>query len=440
MTKTLWPRFTLLIILCVLNACAHYVATQRELDSQILNYSPTKQTGTYCSKQLTEQSNNIVGTSLPIVKSFKSFLQTIQKKQPLDLVDKFTLWALLQMNVRPDISSPSARLQLLANINNRPQYFNFYIKSSTHNKTYTSLPYLHGLSALLQYYKSRYSLLELAKFMDQFPNRFIPVNGHLANFLKKNHADLIKHKVFHQYYFKADQPLKKGETIPLLPFKKIVQNYLKQGPKNDNYQSDNFLFQYNKHLDKQIIVKCNYDLQLYERYIYIIDKMQKKANPFGIQDSSGDSIIALSSQKVPTASPLFDNSFLISGNPSTTHALCQIEDKKSSTQISLMSFNSRDPGQHIYHLIEKNFWSASSPEKIDSFLKQARYLILPHPKRLIVETMRSEEKELTKLLASQFPVYHSRTLGHMWAYVKNNKLKNSNIVVDDRHQNYMSCL
>ena len=103
----------------------------------------------------------------------------------------------------------------------------------------------------------------------------------------------------------------------------------------------------------------------------------------------------------------------------------------------LASSNSRDPGQHLYHLIEYGLQEMNEIQKLDGLLKFSRHLFLKNPIRLILESERSSANQLTELLKLNMPIYNSEKLGKIWGYLK--VKKKQHFIIDNRRSGEISC-
>lgn len=94
--------------------------------------------------------------------SHKVYQDFTEKVQSFDFLDHFALWTLLQMSVRPDQSSPTARFQVLIKLKDESVYLDFFSESP--QKQY---PLLFGLEWILTKYKKKSSLESYAAILDR---------------------------------------------------------------------------------------------------------------------------------------------------------------------------------------------------------------------------------------------------------------------------------
>ena len=167
-----------------------------EDDSSDINIISSKRKPTFCQSKLSEHT--IVGTEQYLVDNFNTFLKEHTVKRRLAFIDKVVLWALLQMNLRPDISTPSSRLQVSILHQNKSKYWDFHVRSGKEKEGY---PYLHGLEKLLSFYKSKYTLTKLAAILDKHYKYPFYVGYELTQTLIKKKKDLAKNKYLKDAFF-----------------------------------------------------------------------------------------------------------------------------------------------------------------------------------------------------------------------------------------------
>ena len=115
--------------------------------------------------------------------------------------------------------------------------------------------------------------------------------------------------------------------------------------------------------------------------------------------------------------------------------ICSFQTKNSKTWI--VSSDSRDPGQHIYHLLEYGLLDTQEPEKVDKLFRFSRHLFLKSPVRLVIESRRSTEEQMNELLKLNIPIYNSQKLGKMWGFQSGKSL--STFILDDRRIGSLTC-
>ncbi|MCY4524536.1 MAG: hypothetical protein OXB84_07350 [Halobacteriovoraceae bacterium] len=385
----------------------------------------------YCEDKKDE--NIVVGSDRYAVDNFKAFLKSVGKKKKISFIDKVVLWGLLQMNYRPDITSPSARFQAWILHKNKSKYWDFYMKSQKERDVFS---YFYGLEQLLSFYKSKYNLSGLAMILQKHYNYPFYVNQNLAQTLIEKQKDFTKNKHLKSAYYKADWPLQVGESLKKIPYLKLIKLYRKK--KNRNYKTNNYLFPYHS-LSKVegLQISCNKDLNLYKHFAYLADNKNYPANTFALEDGKGNMFLGYVSQG-RDGHQNFADTFLLKGNPTLRPAVfCRVAvDEK---ELFLMSTEGRDPGQYLFQLIEKKIYKSNNFQEVDEMLRSARRFYLLNPLRVLYESEKGGEEELDKILASSVPVYHGKNLGNVWVY---GKLPNNTrgFILEARSKWELSCL
>lgn len=413
----------ILLLISTLSSCALIIELDK-LDEQKLKTINSPK-GNYCP--LNQKSNLTIASSDKELAALFSTINKKLKKYNLSFIDQFVLLALIQVNLRPDLASPSSNLYLLIN-NNKHLSF-------TYNKQ-NSMPYLFGLNYLLKQHQSRYRLRNFAKWLDKYLKGPKIVGKEFAEYLKNNQNNLKNYPSFKKYFFKAEHPLSIGESLPHLNYQKMIRNYKKQ---NKVANIRNFLFPY-KTDNNDLDIKCNYDFKLYDKSHYLIAKKEKTNLPFGISDNKGNSMLAITTQGSDTSPAPHSNSFLIN-SPSKTDslAMCLISNKKIKSNLVIVSTGSRDPGQLIYHLIQYEIFNSKSINEASEYINFPRHLFLLNPVRMVYESERGSTTQLSRFLSMNFPIYHAESIGNIWVYGKFNESKQSGIITDPRSRATLSC-
>ena len=443
-------RSNIFFFLFLTGGCSLYLDLLKKPHHGHLHVNPPTQereTMTYCSS--TRGRDIVVGSGAYAAQKFLQFLKKAQRKgqrkdqraeqSGLALVDKAVLWSLFQMNLRPDASSPMSRLQMLISFKGATDYWDF--------------PYLYGLEKILRHYKSRHSLLTLARLLDQRNDRSVPVQEEFAKFLLAHKKKLLANKIFKKAFFKADQPLQKGESLRALSFEKIVKS--KRRSSSSGVSTSPTLYLYRplengmRVPHNRLEIRCNVDLTPYEKGIYSLrEEGEISSHAFALQDSTGGYFIGHTSQGLGNFRAL-GKMFLLDGRAMSPHpppaVFCHMENFYKSAQISLVSLSTkgRDPGQYLFQLIEKKIYQAQDYRDVDLSLRSARKLFLPNPLRVIFESHRGMKSERETLLAADHPVYHGQKLGEVWAWIHNQKTLQKEVrgfILDPRGHQRPSCL
>lgn len=416
-----------LSLLFSLLSCAYLVDTYEQdilKEKEITPKDPTENT----TCQII-QKNILINDSQNSQEQFQNFINKIAQTHRLIFIDKVVLWSLVQINIRPDLSAPSAKLQLLLQLNGEEKYFNSFVTSNE-----LAYPYFFLLENLLSKYKSRYKLLELANLYDKHMQVDYRVNSYMESFLSSHKGQLRNIPILAKTYIRGDETLKENERLPRVRLSKIVVHYLKT-KKNNQYEVKEFLFSYNA--NTSFVPKCNFDMNLYDNSIFLINKDKVAGNVFGLK-SGPNAFMAVSSQRINQLKPLLGTPLFQGESNTRSAALCLFKDRfKPNNNLWLVSSDSRDPGQHLFHLLKYGIEDVKKVTELDKMLKFSRHLFLKNPVRLIIESRRSDETQIQELLKLNIPIYNAKSLGKVWGYFKNDD--HSSFLLDARKPGELSC-
>lgn len=343
-----------------------------------------------------------------------------------ELLDHFALWGLLQLSVRPDQSSPTSRLQVMLHHNGPTHYFDFF--SEFNENQY---PYLYGIEWILKKFNHKRKLEYYARILDQHLGQKLKVGKDLENFLFKNQAFIRANKDLAPYFFRGAEVLKENETAPVLNFGRIVREY-RRVERDQKPTVNTSLVQFVTESGNS--GSCNYDFNLYDNSIFLIDKSIPVANLFGLSSGKG-AFLASSSQKLDKANSFYGMPVFKGESKVRSSAVCVIEE--GPKKIWTFSNQSRDPGQHLFHLVRYGLSSAQSISEVDRLLRHSRHLFLSDPVRLIIESQRSRPNQIENLLKLNLPIYNAQKLGNVWAYARFNDQER--FIMDDRNPGTFTC-
>lgn len=400
-----------------------YQNEQREFQKKYKFIPPKK----LCSIGESPSQLEIAGPGQEITDILKELILNKKSFRRLSLVELNVAWALIQMNIRPDQVSPTSSLQILQVRRGNPQYFYFDSKNS-------ETPYLAGLKYFLKKNGSKMSLRELASLLYQNLPPSFPITDEFADFLSRSSSKLENHDQFRLAYFKASQIIRKGESLPKLNFKKIV-SYSKEISKKPRTH----LFKYQ--LDSNTVISCNIDIGLYKKNIFLISNLSSpEGQPFGISKRNGDHIFMVASNFFSTPKP-FKNTYLIEGDHlDNPMMICHLNNTKNLNRMTLLSTKGRDPGQHLYHILNFEIQDSESLVETQEYVNFPRHLFLRNPDRLIYESGKGSEEQLRNFLSLDFPIYHKGQLGRVWIHYFNQLSKNSSLIIDQRTEAGLSCI
>jgi len=407
----------------ILSSCSFFIG---KIDSELIKEKDylknIPKTATFCP--LTQKAKLHLLSSNSNAQSM--YLEFAEKNPNYDFLDHLALWTFIQLALRPDQSSPSSRFQVLIKRNAESHYLDFF--SETPGEQF---PLLYGLDWILKKYKKKTSLESYAIILDAHFSNKLKVGKSFETFLITNQEKITSHPVLGPFFVRGTEVLKENERVPKLSFLEIVKFYRARSGNQKvivNTSLTNFTTASGQ------IGRCNYDFNLYDNSIFLIDKVSPDANLFGFA-SENSAFMASTSQKISDIQPINSFPLFLGESKVRSSAVCVIENDKN--QIWTFSNQSRDPGQHLFHLIRYGLTSSKSTYEVDRLIRYSRHLFLSDPVRLVIESHRSRLDQIENLLKLNLPIYNADKLGNIWAYTSFNS--QSRFIIDDRNPGSFSC-
>ncbi len=412
-------KFALLLII---SSCSFFIS---KIDTPLVSEDRIENdTGkaTYCSLEK-KHHIQLVGTNEP---SQNIYLDLTHGLGKLDFFDHFALWSLMQLSIRPDQSSATSRLQVLIQHEGKSYYFDFF--SENPDEQY---PYFYGIEWILRKFGKKTTLETYSRMLESSLGRKLKIGKDLEGFLFQHQEAIKSDPVLQSYYFRGNEILKENETNPIVGYLDVVKAYRKV-EKSQKIVINTYLtpFVTNKGQNG----KCNYDFNLYDNSIFLIDKIIPVANLFGFaKDKSA--FMSSSSQKIDKLIPLGNSPLFRGESKVRSSAVCVIEN--DINRIWAFSNQSRDPGQHLFHLVRYGLPKSQNIPEIDRLIRHSRHLFLSDPVRLIIESGRSRGDQIENLLKLNLPIYNAEKLGNIWSYSSIGG--NSRFIIDDRNPGAFVC-
>lgn len=413
------------ILLIFLSSCSLFIENYEKDILEKNNIIPKNKTEKITCP--TPPSFSLISENEKSQESFYQFIKNSKKK--LQYIDKVVLWSLLQLNLRPDQSSPTAKAQVLLFYNNKQTYYNAY------SKTEGDFSYLALLEKLLSDYKSKFSLYQLGAYIDKNFHHQIYVSKEFEEFLKSHKQNILSNKALKNFYLRGDETLKANERLHKINFEKLIKNYLKQ-KKKSHVHIGQYLFEYDKQ-SSFIQSQCNFDMNLYESSIFLISEKVVTSNIFGLVEDN-HYFMAATSQEIKEFIPLYDTILLSGSSLVRSASLCSFTNKQNDKNlIWLFSSHVRDPGQHLFHLYQYGIHTSKSLKETKNMLSFSRHQFLKDPVRLVIESRRSSEQQINELLKLNVPIYNAKTIGKIWGLYSNDS--NKTFILDERQEGHLTC-
>ncbi|MGE3608152.1 MAG: hypothetical protein AB7I27_01095 [Bacteriovoracaceae bacterium] len=412
------------LLLISISSCSFFIS---KIDTPLVDnrnyYKNIPDVPTYCP--LDHKLNfQLVGPSENSQAVYNSLIHSL--KLNFDFLDHFALWSLLQLSSRPDQSSPTSRFQALIHKEGQTQYFDFFSEETT-----DQYPYFYGVDWILKKFGKKQRLEYYAAILDQHLGKKILINKELENFLSHNQDAIKNDPELSLYYVRGTEILKENESFPKINYSLLLKNYRKV-EKNQKIIINTSLSPFIT--EKGSTGNCNYDFNLYDNSIFLIDKIIPVANMFGLAMPNAAFMVS-SSQKLSEIKSLNGFPLFKGESKIRSSAVCVIENNQK--RIWTFSNQSRDPGQHLFHLVRYGLPKGQTISEIDRLIRHSRHLFLSDPVRLVIESRRSKQDQIENLLKLNLPIYNAEKLGNIWAYVQMSG--QNRFIIDDRNPGSFTC-
>ena len=413
-------------LLALLFLCSCTAVLKRlDVESQVPRQAPPIiEENTYCPRPAT-RTPQLVGSNPTAQYAFTDFLRSVED-QRFDFREKAVLWSLLQVNIRPDLASPTARFQFFLREKKTTQYRDF---ASLENEQ-GSFPFFEGLSYLLKNHPRKRSLGWYAALLDEKFKAELVAGKTLEHRLREMSETIAGQEDLRRHFFRGDEILRESERLSRVRFSKLVSQWQSQRKPGTINEA---LFSYRR--TPTLDVRCNYDFSLYDNSIFLIDKEENAGHLFGLTHGD-DSLMAVVAQKTPEPRSLFGEPVLAGSAKVRSSAFCLIKSKENEVWVA--ANQSRDPGQHVYHLFRYGLTRAEKPIDILRLLRHARHMFLSDPLRLVIESARGRDEQVQELLKLNVPIYNAPAIGNIWSWA-NFAHEGGRFYIDDRNPGALFC-
>lgn len=380
----------------------------------------------YCVEK---KSINFAHQSEDKVRLFENIHQKLNKKYKLNFIETSVLWSLFHLAHSPHNTSPSARFQIIMGDGKTNTIYDF---NKTDPRLKLENTYLQGLHQILKVKKNKRSLnflLDIAQ--NSFPSN-LEVNSELAEFISSFQDQLLQNPTTKRNFFKANNPLQPGETFKRVNFNQFKD--LKFSKTKKIPEAPRFLLETGPEINNGSEIECNMDLNLYNSSIYLLNRNTLSNNVFSVYSKSGTYFIGITSF-TPDWEKSRKGINIQSKKINKPEAICIINKEELKSTI-VASLNGRDPGQHIFHLLQYGLTSSQSDQDYFEFIRYPRHQFLLNPPRLVYESSRGSKKQLQSILKMNFPVYNAQSLAEVWIMNQNPM---PSLITDNRNPTYQSC-
>ncbi len=387
----------------------------------------------FCSEKTKYQ---FLTEDAPTKKFYRALEDKIfQKNYPF--IQKGIMMALIELIRRPDLISPSSRLQIYLKQGGKIHYFDF---RPVNLEDDTKHSFIKGLEYLAKNFLGQKNLQPISNLLDTIIPLQILVSQQFESFLKQHKNELQKNELMTAQFFKGDETITRYETFTRMSFKNITNYYsIAQSPFSESYEwSKNPLVTTTSKLG--VAIKCNTALESESSFSdEILSSENKKTNTMGIIE--GENIFLLVSSGILQKPLKFENNFYfmkMRPNPFPS-PLCEFSDQQK--KLVLFSAKGRSPGQHLKHLISYEIEQINNPVALNELLKFSRHLFLPDPDRILYESKKGRKAQLDFFLSMNFPIYHVESLGEVFGSISYTEAQQQKIslIIDERNTTGLTC-
>lgn len=416
-----------LALSCVLFSCQTTLRLlETDKEEQYLNY---QEESNYCTeaRALEFSSDHPYLIDLAVRE-----IVPLYSKGVLSFREVIQLYSLMHLMIAPDRFGPSARFQYLLSdsIKSNVLYQDVFAKDPLRSHS----SFLLGVKAI-----APNSLNKTLALADKITPARVPVDKGLADFLEQNKGSLLEIKGAKETYFKGELSLQEGESFARLRLADLKRAFRKIDAPTYYYQSPHLFGSQAIAADSKW--NCSFDIGIYTNSIYLVRPEQTiSSGLFGVRAAKGQWFLASSifnpekievHPEVPTLWRATE-----SAPPA---AMCFR--KEAEHTMALVSTQDRDPGQHLFHLIELEKKAMDDLTAVKTYLDFTRYLILFAPERIVLESRRASKDQIEQYLRLPIPLYHAEKLGKIWAYGEfpAQNATSHGFVLDGREQGFLSC-
>ncbi len=357
---------------------------------------------------------NIIHDSQFTQKEFSAILKKIKDSDRYSIAELGLLFYFYQMTIRPDATDEYSRIQVIIREKQKLFYRDFLSRDGPNLINTIETLKSEGLIK-----KSIRQLLK--KKQAYFPKKFI-VQKKLSDYLSKRNSNSEFNQKLKDTFFRVGKPLQKGESFQSTKvLKAVTGGRVIAAPPLFPIRND-------KNSDAQI--ECSFDSKLYQNGIFLLNKEKSETNIFGLLRSNGDTVFFITKK---------DNSIGkgFTGKATKSNAAVCFHKDRDKT-LDLIGFNSRDPGQILYHLFNYKINTSHRVADVTEYLIFPRHQFLTNPSRLIYESKKGTRDQLNYFLSFNFPVYHIENLSVVYALFKN-KSRERTFIADSRYETFQSC-
>ncbi len=340
----------------------------------------------------------------------------------------------------PDYFVSHPRIQIFIKSVNQFRYFdNYENKANKENINFND-----SLNLFLKKEKSNKNALQIRDELFQKIKNDPITSNTLSRFIKENQEDFNKNDILKKLFLKGDDALAPYESFFPLNFI-IKQNpssnskfiKLQQNPIEKNTNDDNKIYD---HTINQNIIRCNFELNVFQNFTSSLLETESLDSYYFSRsiDKENFYLVVLSSH-ISKPINIDPSTGLILASPSKNPVPFCFSQKSNNDFLFALSTMGRDPAQHISHFIDYGFFDAESITDLLGHMKFTRHLFLKNPDRLLIESQKARDEQISFFYTMNIPLYHIDKLGEILFYGKFQNSTQHSFVADERSEAQVIC-
>ena len=427
--STILNNFLIITALLINYSCTRYISYQEKVKSNQIQFGAMT-----CEQSYTQKSDVYLGSggNTDLFKEYK-------QKYKLNFFDSVISYSYFQQYLRPDIISPSTRVQIFISYNGKIHY-----AEGVSSNNQLSSPLFYILEEIKKKLNIKNTSSPLLK--ELFP--VARVEKDFALFLKQKKDFLAglagQDSAVRNFYFKGENVLTPNESYP----NQETSDYLGKFSKNTtDYQT--IFEEIDLNNSKNIRLCSNFSAKEDKDYFSLKEELSQniRHHHFGIAFSNGDFFLALLSQGEVTSN-FTKTPLLLSNNAPRSPWCFYIESKEQNGPPSFALVTS--VGQKNTHQVLQAFLRDNLNKPINNFLDRLtdnRFIFISPPLRILSEYLNEEENldQLEKvpfkhlgISIQQIPIYYQNRVGEIIGIIKRSNFQS--FYFDGRSEDrYMTC-
>lgn len=335
----------------------------------------------------------------------------------------------VEMLQNPDYFTSHPKIQIFIKQGNSVRYFENETIENQKTANFTEV-----LRSFLLKEKSKKNIWQLKNDSNVYTNKSPITSFSLAQFIRNNRNDILEDLMLKNHFLKGDDALAPYESFIPLPIKATLKNT--PSPLFTEVNEKNF----HSYENESIKLQCNFNLNLFQNFTSsLLDPHQFNSYYFGRTIDKDSFYIVTVSSIVNKPIKMDIETGLISSLPTKNATPFCFKNNRDDRFLVTFSTEGRDPAQHISHFIDYGLFEAENITDLIGHMKFTRHLFLKNPDRLLFESLKAREEQLSFFHTMNIPLYHMDKLGETLMFGKFTPTGQQTFVVDERSEAQVLC-